>query len=151
MGIIMPPKPITELDRLSFVFNQIKQIFAVPKGFCKFTPLEKIVENEAFNGLSKDQMLSVENWQFHRDPQDPEIQNLIARGEAVYNADCLDSVAKDFPKNSWSIQKDVTGTVATLKSHLWQGFYAYHRCNTDISGYIYMGNGIKNENLPFMV
>ena len=46
---------------------------------------------------------------------------------------------------------DVTGTVATLKSQLWPGLYSYHRCNTSIYGYFYMGDGIRNGNLPFMV
>jgi len=88
--------------------------------------------NEAFSGLSKEQAFDLSSWQFARMPKDPEILGLYARGEAVYNEDCLDNVSKDFPKNSWSIQEDVTGTVATLKSHLWPGFYAYHRCNTSI-------------------
>lgn len=86
-----------------------------------------------------------------RPPKDEEIKSLIARGEAVYNIDCLDSVAKDFPKKAWSIQSDTTGTVATLKSHLWPGLYSFHRCNTNIAGFVYMGDGIRNDNLPFMV
>jgi len=60
-------------------------------------------------------------------------------------------VGKDFPKNSWSIQMDVTGTVSTLKSQLWPGLFSYHRCNTPIYGYFYMGDGIRNANLPFMI
>jgi len=86
-----------------------------------------------------------------RKAKDPEIESLIARGEAIYNSECLDNVSKDFPQNSWSIQEDVTGTVATLKSHLWPGFFSYHRCNTDITGFVYIGDGIRNNNLPFMV
>ena len=35
--------------------------------------------------------------------EDPEVESLIARGEAVYHPDCLDNVSKDFPKNSWGI------------------------------------------------
>ena len=96
-------------------------------------------------------MCSLDCWQFTRDPCDPEIKGLIDRDEAVFNDNCLDCVAKDFPKCSWSIQTDVTGTVATLKSQLWPGLYAYHRCNTSIHGYFYMGDGIRNGNLPFMV
>jgi len=48
-------------------------------------------------------MLKLENWQFTRDPTDPEILSLIARDEATFNENCLDSVAKDFPKNAWNI------------------------------------------------
>lgn len=69
----------------------------------KYTPAEKFEINEGFRGLSKEECGKVENWQFTRSPQDVEIQEMIARGEGVYNADCLDSVDKDFPKNSWSL------------------------------------------------
>ena len=53
-GLELKPKPVTELDRLSYVFHQIANNFAVPKGFCKYIPSEKLVQNEAFKGLSKE-------------------------------------------------------------------------------------------------
>ena len=151
LGIVMQPKPVTELDRLAYVAQQLQQNFAVPRGSMKHTPLGKIIQNEGFRGLTKEMMCSLECWQFTRDPKDPEIKGLIERDEATFNEDCLDCVAKDFPKNSWNIQLDVTGTVATLKSQLWPGLFSYHRCNTDVYGYFYMGDGVRNANLPFMI
>lgn len=107
--------------------------------------------NEGFSGLNYEDSLKIENWQFTRQPQDPEILGMIERDESIFNVECLDSVAKEFPKNSWNLHKDATRSVATLKSHLWPGLYAYHRCNTNIFGFIYIGDGIMNSNLPFMV
>lgn len=147
----MYPKPITELDRLAYVVSELKANFAVPKGSMKYTPSGAIDYNEGFRGLAKADSLSLDNWQFSRDPKDEEILSLISRDEATYNVNCLDAVAKDFPKNAWSIQSDVTGTVATLKSHLWPGLISYHRCKTNIAGFFYMGDGVRNANLPFMV
>jgi radial spoke head protein 9 len=86
-----------------------------------------------------------------RDPKEQAIKDMIARGEAVYNPDCLDCVANDLPKNCWSIQEDVTGTVAFLKSNMWPGLFSYHKCNTNVSGFVYMGDGIRNVDLPFML
>lgn len=103
VGLRMAPKPVTELDRLSFVMNRIANYFAIPKGFYKFTPNEKFCKNEAFKGLQKQQMCDIGCWQFTRYPKDQKIREMIARGEGVYNVDCLDSVANDLPKNSWSI------------------------------------------------
>ena len=51
LGIVMQPKPITELDRLAYVVSQLQQNFAVPKGSMKHTPLGKIVQNEGFRGV----------------------------------------------------------------------------------------------------
>lgn len=151
MGVFMQPKPITELDRLSYVVRQITDICVVPKNFMKFVPAGHTVLNEAFRGISKEESFKLENWKFTRKPRNPEIKGMIERGEAIYCSDSQDTVADDFPKNSWSLQTDATGTVTTLKSHLWPGFYAYHRCNTNIAGFFYMGDGIRNSNLPFMV
>ena len=125
-----------------------------PKGWLKYTPACKFEQNEAFCGLTKEEVFKFENWQFTRKAQGAkksEIEDIFARGEAIYNPNVLETVADEFPKKAWSIQKDTTGTVATLKSHLWPGLYAYHRCNTNISGFLYMGDGIRNDNLPFMV
>jgi hypothetical protein len=51
-GIILPPKHLTELDRLSVVVRAIdNSCSAVPKGSLKYTPLDTVVFNEAFRGL----------------------------------------------------------------------------------------------------
>ena len=54
MGISVPPKPVSELDRLSYVVSQIKNIYTMPKGHVKFTPSETVEINEAFSGLTKE-------------------------------------------------------------------------------------------------
>ena len=150
-GIVMQPKPLTELDRLSYVVHQLASIYAVPKGSYKFVPSGQAVPNEAFRGLSREDSFKLDNWRFVRSPLDEEIQGKIARAEAVYSSDFQDSVAAEVPFNSWSIHNDVTGTLATLKSHLWPGYMSYHRVNTNIHGYFYMGDGICNKNLAFML
>ena len=76
---------------------------------------------------------------------------MIQRDEAVYNSNFLDDISADFPKNSWSLVKDTTGSVANLRNNLWPGFYSFHRVNTPVFGSLYIGNGIRNNELPFMV
>lgn len=66
-GIVLPPKPVTELDRLSHIVNEIDhQCSVVPKGSYKFTPLKEVRKNEAFRGLSKeesdDSAFTIANW-----------------------------------------------------------------------------------------
>lgn len=72
-GIYMNPKPVTELDRLSFVVNQLKNNFAVPKTKLKFTPNQEVIENEAFKGLSKNDTFDLQNWHFKRCPKEKEV------------------------------------------------------------------------------
>ena len=62
LGIVLQPKPVTELDRLAYVVDQLQKNFAVPKGSMKYTPLGAVIQNEGFKGLPKDNMQSLENW-----------------------------------------------------------------------------------------
>ena len=103
LGVVLQPKPLTELDRLSHVYHQMSSIFVHPKGYMKFVPAGKCIQNEAFRGLSKSDCMNLENWQFSRDPKDEEIQGMIAREEATYCADVFDCVANEMPKKSWSL------------------------------------------------
>jgi len=76
---------------------------------------------------------------------------LIARHEAIYNEDFLDSLSGDAPNKCWSIFSDVTKTVAIVRSQLWPGFYGYHRVNTNVFGCVYIGDGLRCNDLPFML
>jgi len=53
LGVYMQPKPVTELDRLSFVVNKIQSRFVTPKGYAKHVPTGGMTPNEAFSGLNK--------------------------------------------------------------------------------------------------
>lgn len=75
----------------------------------------------------------------------------MQRDEAIYNTAFLDDVVADFPKNSWSLLKDATESIANLRNIMWPGFYAFHRVNTSLHGCLYIGYGIRNNDLPFMV
>ena len=151
MGIKLDTKPVTELDRLAYVISKISENVAAPKNAFKLVPAGKLEFNEGFKGLSAEDSMRLENWRFIREPKDPEVLGLYEREEATFSEQCLDQVNKDYPHKAWSIHSDVTSTVATLKSHLWPGLYSYHRCNTQSYGYIYIGDGISNADLPFMV
>lgn len=151
-GIVLPPKHLTELDRLAATVRQIDcECFSVPRGSMKLTPLHQVTCNEAFKGLKKGEASSLEGWQHMRQPQSQEQVLAIERLEAVYTDCFLDPVAKDKPNQCWSIIKDATESVSTLRSQLWPGYYGYHRCNTAIYGSVYIGDGIKNIDLPFML
>ena len=66
-GIVLPPKHITELDRLSYIVKMIERECAVvPKGSFKFTPLYEVKKNEGFKGLSAEDGFKSENWKHFR-------------------------------------------------------------------------------------
>jgi radial spoke head protein 9 len=149
--LVIPSKMVTELNRLSHVVYNIENNCAVvPRGSFKFTPLKEAVKNEAFKGLAKD-AFSLTSWQHFRVVSQPEKVSLMQRDEAVYNNGFLDDIQVDHPKGCWSLVKDCTETVANVRNNLWPGFYAFHRLNTPLYGSLYIGHGIRNNDLPFMV
>ena len=48
MGIKLDPKPVTELDRVSYVINKISENVAAPKNAVKLVPAGKLEMNEGF-------------------------------------------------------------------------------------------------------
>ena len=52
---------------------------------------------------------------------------------------------------SWSIQMERGNALVVLRSLLWPGLTFYHAPRTKNYGYIYVGTGEKNMDLPFML
>lgn len=52
---------------------------------------------------------------------------------------------------SWSLQFECASKVCVLRSLLWLGLTFYHVPMTPQHGYVYMGDGTKNLDLPFML
>ena len=71
--------------------------------------------------------------------------------KALEREDFLDSLADDNVKSSWSLQTDESKTEVTIRSLLWPGYVAFHRTNSNIFGGVYMGSGIRSQDLPFIV
>ena len=116
-GIVLPPKHLTELDRLAVTVTSIdRSCFCVPKGALKYNPLHLVQTNEAFKGLAPSESADLHNWQHFRQVEHAAKKDVIARNEAIYSDDFLDSIAEDKPNQSWSLTKDTTGGVAILRS-----------------------------------
>lgn len=108
-------------------------------------------KNEAFHGLAREQAFQLDGYQHFRPIQQKEKLAIAQREEAVYNNAFLDEITVDLPKNSWSLVRDCTDSVVTIRSLLWPGFYSFHRVNTPVFGGVYVGYGIRNQDLPFML
>ena len=71
--------------------------------------------------------------------------------KALERDDFLDSLDEDAVKGSWSLQADESGCEVTVRSLLWPGYVGYHRCNSRVHGGVYMGTGVYNFDLPFIL
>jgi len=71
--------------------------------------------------------------------------------DVFFKFDFLDPVQGDLPRGCWSLQSDPSGTKVTLRSLLWPGYVSYHRAHSRIFGGLYIGDGRKNVDLPFLL
>jgi radial spoke head protein 9 len=150
--IKIPPKNFTELDRLSFVVCAIENdCQVIPVGSIKLTPLHEVRKNEAFKGLCHESALCETQYLHFRSCQTKEKKELNQKDDAIFRPDFLESIADDSIKGSWSVQLDTTKSAASIKSLLWPGYVAYHKLHSKIFGGVYIGDGIKNVDLPFML
>jgi len=66
-GIVLPPKHMTELDRLAVVVHQItNSCSCAPKGAVKCIPTHEVLPNEGFRGLCPEDSSKLCNWQHLR-------------------------------------------------------------------------------------
>ena len=155
MGDIFKPnlklKNLTESDRLSFVVRTIEHDTSiVPLGGFKMLPINEIRRNDLFEGLSSDELDKIENYFHFRKIESQNKKDMIDMGKAVFDFSFLDSLSDDNLKGAWSIQTDSAKTVCNIRSLVWNGYFAYHKANTNLFGSVYIGYGIKNMDIPFM-
>ena len=144
-------KNLTESDRLSFVVRTIEHDTSiVPLGGFKMLPINEIRRNDLFEGLSSDEIGKLENYFHFRKIECQNKKDMIDMGKAVFDFSFLDSLSDDNLKGAWSIQTDSAKTVCNIRSLVWNGYFAYHKANTNLFGSVYIGYGIKNMDIPFM-
>ena len=151
-AIKVPPKNFTELNRLAFTVRAIENdCQLVPQGSIKLTPHHEVRRNEAFKGLNLDNCFELSSYIHFRSAQSEEKRDLNEQDDAIFRPDFLENLESDPIKGSWSIQTDTMWTQTVVKSLLWPGFVGYHKLNSKQYGAVYLGNGIKNADLPFML
>ena len=72
------------------------------------TPIKEVRRNEAFRGLKKDTVFSLDSYLHFRKPQTKDKKEQLERDEAIYNHSFLDEINSDLPKGSWNIIRDTS-------------------------------------------
>ena len=150
---LLPENGITEQDRLSYVVSQIdSQCQIVPVGSYKKTPLGEVKINEAFRGLKFDGAAELGSYMHLRPVKQADKIDLAAREVDICNHHFLDDASLGKPSSAWTIKRDeINPNIVVLRSRLYPGFYAYSRASSRVFGGIYIGDGLKNQDLPFMI
>eukprot|EP00347_Sterkiella_histriomuscorum_P023716 403333631 len=150
--IKIPPKDLTELDRLVYVVYAIENDCCIaPAGAYKMTPTHQVRRNEAFRGLPNAQAHELRSYLHFRNVQDSDLKQELDKPSAPFNPRFLEAIPEDSPVGVWTIQADGSNTTVLLRNLLWPGYGFYHKAGTKKFGQMYIGDGIKNDELHFMI
>ena len=137
---------------MSYLVRQIDiDTCVIPKGALKLTPEHEFRLNKGFKGLSADVLENEESYLHFRPILNDDTKSFIENIDAIFSENVLDSITSDPVKGCWSIQLDPTKKKVNLRNLLWPGFYAVHQSGTNLFGCVYLGDGKKNADLPFML
>ncbi|XP_037305895.1 radial spoke head protein 9 homolog [Pungitius pungitius] len=143
---------VSEETRLAVAVHQIdEEASVVPRGAFVKSPRGLVHVNRSFGGLSHSEAKKLDNFLHFRKAKNPNQKSILERGDLSPAIDFLDALSGDIPKGSWSLQYECAGNVCVLRSLLWLGLTFFHLPMTPQHGYIYMGDGTQNLNLPFML
>ncbi|XP_039087188.1 radial spoke head protein 9 homolog isoform X2 [Hyaena hyaena] len=143
---------IKEETRLVSVIDQIdKAVAVIPRGALFKTPFGPIHVNRTFEGLSLSEAKKLSSYFHFREPVQLKNKTLLEKADLDPSLDFMDSLEHDIPKGSWSIQMEKGNALVVLRSLLWPGLTFFHAPHSKNCGYIYVGTGEKNIDLPFML
>uniref|UniRef100_A0A3P9LPC2 Radial spoke head protein 9 homolog n=1 Tax=Oryzias latipes TaxID=8090 RepID=A0A3P9LPC2_ORYLA len=143
---------VTEEKRLAVTVHHIdEEASVVPRGAFIQSLRGLVQTNRSFGGLSESEARRLENFMHFRKPKTLQKKPIPVKAEWAPAIDFLDVLSEDIPKGSWSLQFECARRVCVLRSLLWLGLTFYHVPMTPQHGYIYMGLGMKNLDLPFML
>lgn len=146
------PRNLTEEDRLLYTVHAVENDCSiVPKGSFRMTQEHEVERNASFRGLSSDTAFNLNQYSHFRNCQDAGKKELLLKDDAVFQPDFLDEVSTDLPNGCWSVQQDSNGKSAIIRNHVWAGYTAYHQTGTNTFGGVYVGDGLKNADLAFMI
>ncbi|KAJ8669660.1 hypothetical protein QAD02_000919 [Eretmocerus hayati] len=145
-------KHLKEEDRLAATVYLVNNEAAlVPRGAWSKNPDGLIVENLNFEGLDKIDASLLKSYLHARPPQNKWNANLLTRQDYNFSYDFLDTIDEDVPQDCWNLQFAQGGRLALLHNLYWPGMMFYHKINTPHYGFLYIGNGRRNMDLPFML
>ncbi|XP_043916355.1 radial spoke head protein 9 homolog [Protopterus annectens] len=128
-----------------------RDVAVVPRGAYLKTPLSQVEKNRSFQGLSVSEAVKIRSYFHLSEPTHLKKKTLLQQADLDPSFDFLDTLEEDIPKGSWSLQTERGSSLVVLRSLLWLGLTCYHIPCTSQYGYIYMGFGEKNMDLPFML
>jgi len=142
------PKFVTELDRVAVMVATIDKDCAM----CPAVALIKkadgtITDSPTFAGLSFEKATAVSAYVLMNQPKEVSVNADALTASTDFLTSCADIV----PAGSLTCKFDEATSIATWRSLLYPGFMAYSVVGSAVCGYAYVGSGLANPDIAFML
>jgi len=91
------------------------------------------------------------NYLHFRNVQTIAKKKLLETPEVPFRNDFLENIAREKPAGCWSLQQDERHQTVIIRSLIWPGYHFFHKAMTRKFGGIYIGDGLKNAEVHFIV
>jgi radial spoke head protein 9 len=123
----------------------------VPRGAYLVDAAHQVIKNPAYEGLAYEAAGQLRSYFHFRAPKSERAQKALEKPGVVRAGDFLDPIADDVPAGTFSLYYDPSNTMAIIRSFYWPGAYFYHQIGTGNYGSVYMGDGLPNTDIQFML
>jgi len=142
------PKFVTEIQRIAVMVDAIDTECAMcPAGALLKKADHSVVDSPTYGGLSYGKALSSASYVFMEQPKAVSVLTDALTGSSDFLKSCRDIV----PGGALTCKFDEATNVVTWRSLLYPGFMAYAAVGSTAHGYCYVGDGIKNTDIAFML
>lgn len=152
------PKPtgkvysFTEDKRLAVFVKQCDYFTAiVPRGYLVMGSMHRVSVNRMFSGLEEADAVQLHSFMHQRPPETVARRSIAEQLGLSKSLDFLDTIDTDVPVGGWSLQYDAGMRLVLLRSLLWPGFVLFLRPGTPHWGRAYVGTGLQNVDVAFML
>ncbi|KAM9840761.1 radial spoke head protein 9 homolog [Aulostomus maculatus] len=143
---------VTEENRLAVTVHRIdEEASVVPRGAFIRSPHGLVQMNRSFCGLSRSEAGKLDNFLHFSVSKNLKRKSYQEMADLNPAFDFMDPLSEDIPKGLWNLQFECASKVCVMRSRLWLGLTFYHLPMTPQHGYIYIGDGTKNLDIPFML
>eukprot|EP01084_Bolivina_argentea_P081891 148289_1 len=143
---------LTELDRVAWTISKINdECCIVPQNSVLLTSSKIIEKNNHFKALSRADANSLDSYLHFRTPRDPYAVSKYRKATAMNDTGFLDPITNDLPRGCWRLQSKKGGLEVSIKNLLWNGFQFKYNVGETQFIQAYFGNGIRRNDLVFMI
>lgn len=144
---------LTELHRLTYVVQNIDYDCAVvPREAWIINDAHQVVPTPDWRGLGWTQLPDLTLYGHFRPAENIGKLRAMAKNDAEWrNHGFLDQVSGALPKGSWVTRMNALSSSVSLRSLLWPGYSFYAVADKSYYGSLYVGHGIKNYDLAFLL